>query len=238
MREGEWTSTLRELVQERERELHARDASVDSDVEPLRAVLLEECASKCEVVRANCAWMQTYTGRFYPLLAPRAGDVCIADIAYALSNLARYTGHARRGELDEVYSVAQHSVLASYFVPPEHAFAALMHDAAEAYVGDMSSPMKQCVPDFKHVERLSWLAIVEMWPQLPLELPEEVKHADLVMLATEKRDLMAPEPRPWIPLPEPRPEPIEVWPADVACAVFLQRFAALVNHEPKPAHAR
>ena len=82
---------------------------------------------------------------------------------------------------------------------------------------------------------VAWLAIVECWPQLSTDLPPEVKHADLVMLATEKRDLLGPEPKAWIPMPAPLDERIEIWPADVAEDAFLDRFAELGGHR---AHER
>src|SRR5438128_12538670 len=81
-------------------------------------------------------WMQTYTGRaFYPL-DPRLDDICIEDIAHALSMLCRYGGQCQ-----EFYSVAEHSVLMSYAVNPQHALWALLHDATESYMGDLIRPL-------------------------------------------------------------------------------------------------
>lgn len=177
--------------------------------------------------RNNGAWIQTRSGRAYPLLAPRPEDVCVEDIAYALAGIARYTGHARRGLDGHGYTVAQHSVLVSEIVPPEDALAGLMHDAAEAYVGDMSAPLKRCLPEYAHVERLSYLAIARRFG-LPLEIPASVKHADLVMLATEKRDLMVGEPKPWLPLPEPIEREVIHWTPATAESAFLGRFHALM----------
>ena len=61
-------------------------------------------------------WMQTYTGRQFWPIDPRANEVHIEDIAHALSMMCRYNGHCRT-----FYSVAEHSVLVSQHVPPEHA---------------------------------------------------------------------------------------------------------------------
>jgi hypothetical protein len=82
-------------------------------------------------------WMQTFTGkRFYPL-DPRPEDIDPIDVAHALSLLCRYNGH-----VDRFYSVAEHCVLMSQAVPEQDALEALLHDASEAYVGDMVRPLK------------------------------------------------------------------------------------------------
>lgn len=86
-------------------------------------------------------WMQTYTGKaFYPL-DPRPDEVCIDDIAHALSQIPRFGGHARRH-----YSVAQHSWhMSCLFGNPLLAYQALLHDAQEAYLGDIVQPLKSCL---------------------------------------------------------------------------------------------
>ena len=141
-------------------------------------------------------WMITFTGRQFHPLDPRADEVDVCDIAHALANICRFGGHSRHH-----YSVAQHSVLVSHLVPPELALVGLLHDAAEAYVGDMIAPMKLSgrFEEFVHVEQLCWAAVVEAFNLHrfvdgdTLELPAEVKHADLVALVTEARDVMGVE---------------------------------------------
>ena len=82
-------------------------------------------------------WIVTFTGRrFYPL-APRIEDLNIEDIAHALSNICRFTGHCR-----QFYSVAQHSLLASQYAPDWLKLSMLLHDASEAYLCDVSRPVK------------------------------------------------------------------------------------------------
>lgn len=81
--------------------------------------------------------MQTVCGeRFYPL-DPRADEIHLVDIAHGLAMTCRYGGHTRR-----FYSVAEHAVLVSHFVPPAFALHGLLHDSAETYIGDMVRPLK------------------------------------------------------------------------------------------------
>ena len=85
-------------------------------------------------------WFVTASGRRAFVEDPRACDLVIEDIAHALSNICRFGGHCSR-----FYSVAQHSVCVSALVErtrPDLALHALLHDAAEAYVGDVIRPIK------------------------------------------------------------------------------------------------
>src|SRR3989344_3806442 len=124
-------------------------------------------------------WMQTFTGRrFYPL-DPRPEDVCVEDIAHALSLVCRFGGHVRFH-----YSVAQHSLYVSNHVDDHGAggqdvLIALLHDAAEAYIGDVVWPLKQATEmlGYRVVEERVERAVFERFG-LPLPLPAVVKHAD------------------------------------------------------------
>lgn len=133
----------------------------------------------------------TVSGKYFNLLDPRIEDVNVIDIAHALANCARFAGHSR-----VFYSVAQHCVMVSQIVPPQHALQALLHDAAEAYVGDMTSPLKRLVPVFGRIEQRVWNVISRRF-NVPAALSPEVQHADLVALATERRDLMAEQEAHW-----------------------------------------
>lgn len=147
-------------------------------------------------------------------------------IAHALSNICRFTGH-----VIEFYSVAQHSVMVSRLVPPEHALAGLMHDAAEAFIGDVSSPLKAMLPEYKAIEKRVEAAVFGSFG-LPALLDPCVKHADLVMLATEKRDLMPQraELGGWecIAGIEPMPEILVAMSSLAARRAFLARFEELI----------
>ena len=129
------------------------------------------------------SFIQTLSGKHFDYLNAQTGDVDIEDIATALSNICRFAGH-----LPEFYSVAQHSVLCSHIVPAECAFEALLHDAAEAYCLGMPAPLKALLPDYRRIETQVGDLIRSKFG-LPLNHSTAVKYADLVMLATERRDL-------------------------------------------------
>lgn len=142
-------------------------------------------------------WMQTFTGKqFYPL-DPRPEDVDPVDIAHSLSLICRYGGHTTR-----FYSVAEHCVLLSQAVAPEHALWALLHDATEAYVGDMVRPLKSHMPTYQMIEYKVWGAIalrfgIDQPDALPKLMPLEVKEADSRILLDERAAVMPPTDDRW-----------------------------------------
>lgn len=138
-------------------------------------------------------WMQTIGGRAFYVLDPRPEEVDIDDIAHALSMLCRFGGHCTR-----FYSVAEHCVRVSTAIEEaggtvEDCFVGLMHDAAEAYIGDMVWPLKRAPESegYKAIERRVEAAIAERFGFAAV-MPAIVKRFDLVLLSTEKRDLMNP----------------------------------------------
>ena len=166
-------------------------------------------------------WMQTATGRVFWPVDPRPEEVCIEDIAHALSLICRFGGHVRA-----FYSVAQHSVLVARAAPPEHRLRALLHDASEAYVVDVPRPLKPSLAGYKDIERRVTAAICARFG-LPCETPPEVKRLDTAILADEAAQLMAAPPRPWS-LPEPPLAiTIDPWSPEQARSAFLRAFHAL-----------
>lgn len=183
--------------------------------------------------------IQLSSGVYYDFLNPWDTPISIEDIASGLSRVCRYTGQlGTHVDEDDVYTVAQHSVLASENCEPGHEFAALMHDATEAVMNDMASPLKQLLPCYKAIEERNEAAIFQTFG-LPHHLSPEVKKIDLIMLGTEKRDLMprgADDDR-WVMLQgvEPLNFTIKPWRPSEARARFLARYAFLTQGVfPKP----
>lgn len=171
-------------------------------------------------------WMQTYTGRkFYPM-APAAEDVYPEDIAHALSLLCRYNGHVRR-----FYSVAEHCVHVSRSLGPEWALWGLLHDATEAYVGDMIRPLKLHMPDYRAAEDRVMVAIAERFGLSTAEMPDAVRQADNRVLLDERAALMSPAPDHWsVEDLEPLGVQIGGWTPSTAEHEYLWVLEGLTSH--------
>lgn len=158
------------------------------------------------------------SGSYFDFENPEGSTVDLHDIVLGLSHLCRFTGQCHT-----FYSVAEHSVHCSYLVPPEDALAALMHDAAEAVLGDVSRPLKSLLPDYKRIEKRVEAAIAVRFG-LPAEMPDSVKKADLHMLAVEQRQCMLNKDRwPGIDIDGPVPE-IKFWTPAEAYSRFCKRW--------------
>lgn len=186
--------------------------------------------------------IQTRSGRVFDLLDPRPQDVDIDDIAWHLAALCRFTGATK-----EFYGVAQHSVLVSDLCwercpdnRREAALAGLLHDAAEAYVGDVSSPLKRAMRAvngviegaYDVIEHRVQQAILARYCVRVVPYGTLVKTADLDILAQEKRDLMGSSPAPWAIDSRVCPFPgiLRPWPRDFARTTFVRRFHDLTGN--------
>lgn len=171
------------------------------------------------------SWITTFTGRQLDFAAPAVESICIEDIAQALSHECRFAGH-----LPNFYSVAQHSVLCSQIVASEFAFEALMHDATEAYCKDIPAPLKRLLPDYQRIEdQLD--AVIRQRFGLPLQMDIAVKYADLVMLATERRELDIDDGKEWPMLDGIEPAEMLITPVMPvqARAMFIERYNELTE---------
>lgn len=164
------------------------------------------------------------SGKYFNFLSPQDYDYTIEEIAHALSHINRYTGHSR-----VPYNVADHSVRVSYLVPKKYALDGLMHDCSEAFLGDVSSPLKQLLNDYKIIEEKVERAIANHF-SLEYPHPPCVKIADYTMLVTEKRDLL-PYSEPWDDFKQFTPLQERIWPLKnrEAREAFLARFYELTE---------
>ena len=195
------------------------------------------------VMRTEDTFIRTYTGRKFWPLDPKPEEVAIEDVAHALSLICRFTGHTYC-----FYSVAEHSLRVSHLVEKlalsdwrklvgkatgEHSWArkvalwGLLHDASEAYLCDLPSPIKRAPgirQIYKVVEAHLMESIAVHFDLTPHE-PALVKDADRILLNTEMRDLMTD----CIPYEgyEPLPETIYPMDAQHAEVEFMRRFEAL-----------
>jgi hypothetical protein len=179
-------------------------------------------------------YLQTVSGRWVNPFDPDPEQLDAGDIARALANQCRFGGHAR-----VFYSVAQHSVIVSELVEQrggdvEDAFAALMHDATEAYLGDMPHPLKHrsaLGAAFKEAEDHLEQVIRDRFG-IKAVVPE-IKRVDRALLATERRAFSG-ESWHWPELEGVEPLDLELvaWPPDEAFEAFARRYAELEARRP------
>lgn len=190
--------------------------------------------------------IQIANGHYFDYLRGHVERLDIESIAHALSHICRFTGHCI-----DFYSVAQHCVLMSYAVPPQHALWALMHEAGEPLCGDMNKPLKLLLDQFDRMEGTIERAVLRKFGLDPNAKPKTIKPADLAMLLTERRDLMPKKQAvrwderglacEWEPIPEavtdeawkgleqirPLPDMIAPMESKVAKQAFLDRYLEL-----------
>ena len=181
----------------------------------------------------NEPWITTHSGRQFFPLSPREEDIEIEDIAHHLSLINRFSGATR-----EPYSVAEHSVRVSYLLPPNLALWGLLHDAPEAYILDMATPIKMNTNlgfVYRGVEKGIMRVICRKFG-LSEEEPPEVKIADRIMLVTEKRDLLIHNPKhpSWNIEAEPLRDFIHQVTWRKAKIAFMERFVEAVKFNNAP----
>ena len=125
----------------------------------------------------NC--IRTFTGIYMNVFEPTPEMICIEDIAHALSNQCRFGGH-----LPEFYSVAQHSTRCCDAAIPKYKIEALLHDASEAYLLDIPSPIKKNLSNYHEIEHRLMMLIAEKF-KFNYPLSDEVKELDKMALEFE-----------------------------------------------------
>lgn len=165
----------------------------------------------------------TASGLVFDYQNPDVSQIRIEDIAHALSMTCRFAGHTKT-----FYSVAEHSVRVSWICSREDALWGLLHDASEAYVTDIPTPLKRLLPAFKDIENHVMATIADRFG-LVGGIPESVRNADAVLLATEGRDLCNPA---WMQFGIPHTplrHLIEPFSQVEAKQLFLDRFKELTR---------
>lgn len=162
------------------------------------------------------------SGAWFDFCAPASSEFTIGDIAHGLANICRYSG-----QCSNFYSVAEHSILVSE-TAVGFEFEALMHDAAEAFLGDITRPLKQILPEYRRIESEVERAILDRFG-VTGPLPPQVKQADLRVLASEQKQIMPTGTDGWVRGHKVDPAPIVVrhLPPAEAKRVFLERFKVL-----------
>lgn len=184
-------------------------------------------------------WIQSLEGRkVTPLRLQREQVGSIKEIAIALSRRFRFGGATVRP-----YSVAEHCVRGARELPAAFAGAFLLHELSEVYLPDVQAPIKPALfvdlqrGDHPEVDRVPWAELERRHTRVmlealglssiePLIYSPEVRRMDLALLATEKRDLMGPEPEPWGLTVEPLGHSVYEAPDDVV-AGFLSMYREL-----------
>lgn len=166
-------------------------------------------------------YIQTFSGRRFWPTDPDPAEITLVDIAHALSNQCRFSGHTR-----EFYSVAEHSVRVAWGCPRELQRWGLLHDAAEAYLTDLSRPIKHlpAMEPYRAAEARVMRAVCDRFGLDPAE-PPAIKVMDNILLATEVRDLMTSDRRvwrKWLTDIAPLPIRIDPWTPTVARREFLK----------------
>jgi hypothetical protein len=181
-------------------------------------------------------WMQMASGRAWSLLQPAPEHVHWPDFAESLAKICRFNGHCTH-----FYSVAQHCCHVADILPPNLRLRGLLHDAHEAVTGDTIYPVKMALKVLNEADMAAYMEYVNTCaiytaagePIDDHQGDRIVKQADLVMLATERRDVMAPAHLPWDALPDPAPMRIKPWPWPKAMEEWLDRLNRYLPHDKR-----
>ena len=162
-------------------------------------------------------WIETFKGHKFFVENPRPEDIDIHDIAHPLSNICRYNGHAKF-----FYSVAQHCCLLHDIIPEKGKKAILFHDASEAYICDIPSPIKPLLINYYALEKKIQDVIEKKFNVVDYD-HELIKEYDNRILADEHLALFPNSPHKWAKIWEPLGVWIDIWSPRRAEREFLKR---------------
>jgi hypothetical protein len=157
----------------------------------------------------------------FEYLNPTVEMIDIEDIAHALSNICRFTGHSIFH-----FSVAQHSISLSRLVSHENRPWALLHDAAEAYINDLATPLKNLIDGTYCKLEARIMEVICQKFGLSVEEPEEVKILDRILTINELKILVNPDFESENTYPQIL-EDITPWPPYISKREFLKRYEEL-----------
>lgn len=202
--------------------------SREKDMEDYRKEDLERYKPK-PCAHGYTPTIRTRSGKYFDFVNPHPDQITIEDIAGALSKICRFGSHIER-----FYSVAEHSVLCAQVASMDGASteaikAVLLHDAAEAYCGDMVKPLKVLLPEYSVIEKR-----VEDYIELKFGIrfshySSYIREIDLGLLMAERRALFSPDKVEWTSEKEARkldivPEGLNPYAAETQ---FIQVFMRL-----------
>lgn len=130
--------------------------------------------------------IQTYTGKAFDYLNPTKDSICLDDIAWSLAHVSRFGGHLKRGISVAGHCISVADTLKQMKYDAQTCLTGLMHDAAEAYVGDVPKPMKNAIPEVKYVEETIHMVISEKY-NLTYPYPDAVAQADVAGIVKESQ---------------------------------------------------
>lgn len=159
--------------------------------------------------------IRTVSGKYFDITSMDPNTIDIEDIAHALSFQPRFSGH-----LPVFYSVAQHCVMCAIHVTDDYKLEALLHDASEAYLVDIPSPIKALLPDYKALED-SLNRVISLKFGIKYPFNEEIKIIDKEMLLSEWEGIMLSK--------NPLDYGIDIWDSKRAKAEFLSMYYKLTN---------
>lgn len=163
----------------------------------------------------NC--ITTFTGLSLDVFNPDSKAISIYDIAHGLSNVCRWAGHT-----PHFFSVAQHSIMCARKIDPSLKLNALLHDASEAYLGDMPKPIKKRLPDYQNVEEKLMICISTVFG-VEYPIHPEVKRIDKHQLIYEHNVFSG---------IDSYDTSFEYWSPEYAKRIFLKTFFEITNITP------